>query len=256
MTRTIVYRIVCGLIFVGCSSSTPSSPADSGGGGGGKPASPSNLRQFESGAEAMSEAPRGSLPAHVPDWVVAQSAYDTAFGLWQQLKPIILAAAANSDASTTATTMMAIDAALASYKADVAQMKQREAETDANIITLTVPALFELFTYPAPTDTLRLDGTFRQLQIDAEYSDWAGCSKDLSDTKTVWNRLKPLVQAQTPSRPDIHGSPTVVADMEATLQASQALIADDGGAPQDVPSLEAQAQKGLDLTDVCEQIFK
>jgi hypothetical protein len=133
--------------------------------------------------------------------------------------------------------------------------KQRDAETDANRVTRAVPDLFDLFFYEAPTDTLRLDGTFRQLQIDAEYADWTVCQKDLGDTRTVWNRLKPAITTQAPSRPDVIGSGTVVQDVESVLTAVQALVVDDGGLATDTINMEIQAQRGLDLVDVCEQIF-
>jgi hypothetical protein len=154
------------------------------------------------------------------------------------------------------TTIRAIEAALSAYTTDVSTQNQRAAETDANKITLAVPDLFDFFVYPAPTDTLRLDGTFRQLQIGAEYSDWAECQTWLDTTKTVWGRLKPLVQAQVPNGLSVTGAATVVADVEATLHASQLLITDKGATSTDSVDVEAQAQKGLDETDTCEQIFK
>ncbi len=245
------------------SSSTPAAASDASAqapdASGGKLDSPATLRQFESGAEAMSEGPRGVLPGHVPDWAAAQAAYDADFALWQTgvpdagippLRPTLVAA------GVPTATLTAIDAALAAYKVDLMQQDQRAAENDGNKITKTVPDAFDYFTYGAPSDTLRLDGTFRQLQIDAEYSDWAACANDLRDTQAVWANLKSKVAAKAPSRPDITGSATVVADVDATLQAAQALIADDGGMATDVASLEVQAQKGLDETDTCEQVFK
>ena len=154
------------------------------------------------------------------------------------------------------TTVTAIEAALAAYAMDVARQAQRDAETDANKITLAVPDLFDLFAYPAPTDTLRLDGTFRQLQIGAEYSDGTECRTWFEKTRTVWNTLRPMVQGQAPSRPDITGAATVVADVDSNLRATQALIGTDGGVMGNAVQLEAQAQDGLDQTDTCEQIFK
>jgi hypothetical protein len=197
----------------------------------------------------MSEAPEGALPAHVPDWVGAQAAHDSTATLWGQVKPLVVAAGAQT------ATITEIESALAAYEADLTGRSQRGAETDANRITLAVPDLFDLFAYQAPTDTLRLDGAFRQLQIEAEYSDWAKARTDLDATRTVWNRLRPAVVAKAPSRPDIIGSATVAADVESALTGGQALIADDGGLPTDSVNLEIQAQRGLDLVDVCEQIF-
>ena len=241
------------LALAACGSSA--APTDGGAvaapdGGAAKPPAPPSLRQFESGAEAMSDAPRGILPAHVPNWEMAQAAYLTNAQLWPEVKTAVLAVGAS------ATTIGSIEAALAAYAKDVAEKRQREAESDANIITGAVPDLFDRFTYSAPTDSLRLDGTFRQLQIEAEYSDWAKAAKALDDTKLVWQRMKPLVQGQAPSRPDLMGSVTVVADTDAAIDRAQALIAKAEHAPEDAASLSVEAQKGLDLVDVCEQIFK
>jgi hypothetical protein len=228
------------------------------GSSGGRPPSPPDLRQFESDAEAMSEnaspaQTSSTTPAAAPDWTVAMGSHDQAAALWQRLQPVIAAAGPDAAAQSAMTT---IDAALAAYASDVAAHKAREAATDANRITLAVPALFDLFSYPAPTDTLRLDGTFRQLQIDAQYADWAACSKDLGDTRDVWARLKPLAAMQVPKRPDMPMAATLLDDLDSTLSASQALIADSGAKPDDSVKLQAQAQAGLDLVDVAEQIFK
>jgi hypothetical protein len=242
-------------LSAGCgTSSSPATPTD-----GGSPSdsatdsglqpSPAILRQFESGAEAMSESPRGQLPQHVPDWQGAMDAYSADMGLWTQVKPIVLAAGASMS------TITEIESALAAYLTDVNMQKQREAETDANRITLAVPDLFDHFYYAAPTDTLRLDGTFRQTQIDAEYADWAAAQRDLDRTKMVWANLKPKVAAQAPNRPDIAGAATVVSDVDGTLSALQVSIGQDGSMSTDVNDVETLAQSGLDETDTCEQIF-
>ncbi len=65
-----------------------------------------------------------------------------------------------------------------------------------------------------------------------------------------------MVQAQAPSRPDITGAATVVADVDSNLRTIDALIGADGGVMGNSVQLETQAQEGLDQTDTCEQIFK
>ena len=246
MNRTIQ----CTLILISCVAVAACSGSSSMSKSGAKPDSPPELRQFESGAEAMSESPRGVLPQHVPDWSSAQAAYDADLALWSGLKPTLTAVGAS------ATTITEIGNALTAYKVDVTEQNQRAAETDANTITLSVPDLFDLFTYPAPTDTLRLDGTLRQMQIAAEFSDWAEAQDSLDKTKTVWARLEPLVAAQAPKRSDIPGSATVVDDVRANLSTSQTIIVDGGAKQTDSVQLEQQAQAGLDQTDTCEQVFK
>jgi hypothetical protein len=251
MKRTFVCALALSIATAAAcspSDSAPASPASDA--GSGRQPSPPTLRQFESDAEAMSE---NALPTRgAPAWTVCQGTYDQATSLWQTLKPLVLAA--GSDAKTT-NAVAAIDAALSAYGADIAAQKPRNAATDANEITLAVPDLFDLFDYPAPTDTLRLDGTFRQLQIDAQFSDWAACAKDLADTSALWARFKPLAEAQAPQRPDVTGAPTLITDVETVLAASQGLIGDGGGAASNSPNLVTEAQAGLDLVDVGEQIF-
>jgi hypothetical protein len=259
----VCMRAWCGLVLAACSSSTPASPTDAGAGGeaappeagadatgdAGKPPSPAILRSFESGAEAMSESARGGLPAHVADWQGAQDAYIADSALWQQVKPVVVVAGAKP------ATIREIESALAAFQGDVMGQMQRAAESDANRITLAVPDLFDLFTYAAPTDTLRLDGTFRQLQIDAEFSDFANCQKDLDDTIAVWTRLKPLVAAQAPTRTDVMGAATVVQDVDGNLQLIQTFLTQDAGGATESADVEVQAQTGLDQTDICEQVF-
>jgi hypothetical protein len=268
--RRVIGFALGGALSAGCSSgSSPVSPTDGGSTSdaptsdaptsdaptsdsttdSGLQPSPAILRQFESGAEAMSESPRGQLPQHLPDWQGAMDAYTADMGLWTQVKPLVQSAGASTS------TINEIESALAAYLTDVNMQKQREAETDANRITLAVPDLFDHFYYAAPTDTLRLDGTFRQTQIDAEYADWAAAQKDLDRTKMVWANLKPKVAAEAPNRPDIAGAATVVADVDGTLNALQLSIGQDGSMPTDVADVETLAQKGLDETDTCEQIF-
>jgi hypothetical protein len=247
---TIACTFFGALILTACSSSTPG-PATGNDAGGGKIPSPPELRQFESSAEAMSTCPLPDAAHMHAAWDGCQSTHDSAVMLWEGLKPTLKTAGVPADKIT------AIDGFLTIYNTDVGAKKTRDAETDANKITSAVPDVFDFFTYNAPTDTLRLDGTFRQMQIDAEYSDWAGAQKDLDDTKAIWTgRLKAVVAAQAPSRKDIMGSQTVVADVDATLVSAQMLIGHDGGTPSDSAQLVQVAQNGLDETDTCEQIFK
>jgi hypothetical protein len=261
---TIAYCFFAALVLSACSSSNPATGNDGGslaeaggrmdaGGGAeaGKTPSPPELRQFESSAEAMSSCPLPD-PAHMhAAWDGCQSTHDSAVMLWEGLKPTLLAA------GVPATMISQIDGFLMIYNGDVAAKNTRSAETDANKITSAIPDVFDFFYYNAPTDTLRLDGTFRQMQIDAEYSDWANAQNDLDATKAIWTgHLKAVVAAQAPTRADITGSQTVVADVDATLVSAQMLISHDGGTPSDSAQLVQIAQNGLDETDTCEQIFK
>jgi hypothetical protein len=130
-------------------------------------------------------------------------------------------------------------------------MQQRACETDANVLTLTIPDIFDHFTYSVPSDALRGDGVFRQLQIDSEYNDFATADADLAATLAVWQRLRPLTVDQAPKKPDIMGSATVVADTDATIKDCQTAIS-----AKDAMKLATAAQAGLDEIDTIESIFK
>ena len=127
----------------------------------GKPPAPVALRSFESAAEGIGDA------ARVPDWNKTEGVLHQAQATWMQLAPQLRAAGA------VAATLALVDDTLARAMTDVAARRQRAAETDANTVTLAVPDFFDLYSYPVPSDVLRGDGVFRQLQIEAEYSDWA-----------------------------------------------------------------------------------
>lgn len=240
-----------------CSSSSSSSPnGDAGGGGGGdagqdapasdgggdaggKLAAPTELRALESNSETMSDA------CKIADYGKAQGIYGEATTNWAALKPKAQAAGAS------AALMAKIDGQITKVGADISGKLQRQCETDANAITLTVPDLFDLFTFAVPSDALRGDGVFRQLQIDGEYSDWTAAAADLAPTEAVWARLRPLCAAQAPKRPDVPKTDTVVADMDKAVQKCK-----DAVAAKDATALQAEAQNGLDYIDTIETMFK
>jgi hypothetical protein len=254
MNANVTVGIWGALLLAGCSSPSSSpaaaaiSPPDGGTvvtTDGGGISAPPNLRQFESNAEGLSDSCKIEPSRGLPNWTQATGLLEQSREIWIGLRSELAANGA------PATELTAIDDALSAYGEDVTAQTSRKCETDANTITLVVPDLFDLFAYPAPSDTLRLDGTFRQLQIDGEYSDWTAAAVDLPKVTDVWTRLKPLVAAPALRRPDIQGSTTVVADMGAAL----------GGCSDHITAmssrgLAARAQDGLDLTDVSEQVFK
>lgn len=215
------------------------SPVGGDAGDAGKPAAPLGLRAFETDAEGISDA------CKVGDWTKAQGVLGEGNANWTSLKPQVQAAGA------APSLVSKFDSWLTTVASDVSSKSQKACESDANAMTLAVPDLFDLYSWPVPSDALRGDGVFRQLQIDGEYSDWMPTSPDLDATKAVWSRLKPLAQAQAPKRPDIPGSSTVVADMDAAIQGCATAI----GA-KDAAGLQSSAQSGLDRIDTIEQIFQ
>ena len=78
-----------------------------------------------------------------------------------------------------------------------------------------------------------------------------GAATDLDAVKTVWARLRPLVVAQAPARPDVMGAATVANDLDSAIMRCEAAL----GA-RDSNAAQAAAQDGLDLVDVVETIFK
>ena len=219
------------------------SPSGSGGDGGApdaaKPFAPATLRSFESAAEGVSDA------AKVPDFAKAQSVLGEAQTTWNALVPQLQAAGASN------AKLQAVDGLLQRAAADIGARTQRAVETDGNTVSLTVPDFFDLYSYAVPTDVLRGDGVFRQLQIEAEYSDWAMAATDLQAVQQVWARLEPMVAEQAPRRPDIMGAATLAADLDGDVMRCQSALA-----AKDSAALQTAAQDGLDLVDVAEQIFK
>jgi hypothetical protein len=227
-------------LFVACSNGNGGAPdaSSDASGDAGKPLAPTTLRGFETDAEGISDA------CKVLDWTKAQGVLGEANTNWSTLRAQVQAA------GWSASMLAQVDTDLTTVASDITAHAQKACETDANVITLAVPDMFDLFTWPVPSDALRGDGVFRQLQIDGEYTDWARTSADLTATKMVWMRLKPLAQAKAPMRPDIPGTATVVADMDAAIQKCETAIGALDGA-----TLQTASQSGLDAVDVVEQMF-
>jgi hypothetical protein len=204
-----------------------------------KPYAPTTLRSFESAAEGISDA------AKTPDLAKALAVLGEAQTTWAALVPQLQASGA------TSARLHAIDTLLQKSASDIQAQSQRAVETDGNAISLAVPDFFDLFSYLVPSDVLRGDGVFRQLQIEAEYSDWTTGQADLQAVQQVWQRLKPLVVDKAPSRPDIPGASTVAADVDNAVMRCR-----DAFGARDSATLQTAAQDGLDLVDIVEQIFK
>ena len=235
------------LTTIACSSATPGTP---GPGVDAGPAdapitkdagnqAPANLRSFESNAEGISDACKAS------DFVKAKAILDQAKSNWSTIKPLALAA------GTPQTVVDKVEATLTIVTTEIAGSKKRDCETDANVLTLVIPDIFDHFTYAVPSDALRGDGVFRQLQIDSEYSDFTTADADLAAANAVWVRLRPVTVTQAPKRLDIPGAGTVVADTDATLTECKTAIAN-----KDVATLATASQAGLDEIDTIETIFK
>ncbi|MBI5532147.1 MAG: hypothetical protein HY898_05510 [Deltaproteobacteria bacterium] len=222
----------------GASSTTPSTPNDAATDAD-RPQVPDALRSFESNAEGCGEAARAG------DWTKAQGILDQANANWAKVKPDVQARGAS------AATVKIIDDALSALATSVPGKLSREAQTQSNSISETVPDFFDLYTFAVPSDALRLDAAFRHTQIDGEFSDWPACSTDLANVNTIWKRLKPAVDQKAPTRTDVPGAQTVAGDIDATFAKAQTAI----GAANSLDTVNA-SQTGLDLVDVVEQIFE
>lgn len=249
MRNTIVRSLGLGsflLVFSGCghgaqtpaSADVPSSETDAASDGGKQ--LPTLLRSFESAAEGISDA------ARTANWTKVSGVLAEALASWTKVKPQLVADGA-ADA-----TVHGIDDALARIQKDVDAKDTRAAESDANAISIAVPDLFALYpSWPVPPEALRLDGYFRQVQIDAEYADLAAAAVDHAKVASLWAAFRARVQAQAVGRGDIPGASTVVADMDGAIAAERAAIDMKASA-----SVVDDAQRGLDLVDVCEQVFE
>ncbi len=238
-------------VTLGCSSSpaAPASGADAAADApladtsvvdSGKPYAPANLRSFESNAEGIGDN------CKIVAFVKAKAILGQANANWATLRPQVQAAGAG------AALIKQADDLLAKLALDLGTSPdQRACETDANALSLTVPDMFDFYTFNVPSDVLRGDGVFRQLQIDGEYLDWANAPKDLATTKALWVKLKPVVAAQAPTRLDIPGAATVVADTDKTIGDCDTAVT-----AKDSIGLQTAGQAGLDEIDVSETIFK
>jgi hypothetical protein len=227
-----ILSATCLMLVSGCSPGPVGSDA-------GKKPVPADLKSFESNGEGLSEVPL------TPDWVKAQMILDQAKTTWSTLKPTL-----KLDGAKVAQ-LDAIDAQLAKYAADVTAKSVRAAETDANAISLIVPDFFDLYDFPVPSDALRLDGEYRLTQIQGEYSDWAPAAAEFTKAQAIWTRMKTNVKAKVPSRTDVMGSASVVADVDQNLIALTAAIT-----AKDSAKVISLAKTGLDLVDVVEQLFE
>ncbi len=223
----------------GVLDATPDATQDAGPDTGGKPIAPTQLRAFESNAEGISDA------CKVADYTKAQGVLGEANTNWNTIKPLV------GPAGASAALIAKIDAQLSKMAADITGKLQRECESDANAATLTIPDLFDFYTFAVPSDALRGDGVFRQLQIDSEYKDFTAAVRDLASTKMVWARLRPLAVVQASKRSDVPGTGTVVADMDKAIQKCEAAIT-----AMDPAALGTEAQNGLDYIDTVETMFK
>ena len=200
---------------------------------------PAPLRSLESNAEGCGEAARAG------DWAKAEAILGEANANWSLLQPEVVTKGAAQE------TVKTIGDALIELANDIQGKSSRATQNASNVISTVVPDLFELYVFAVPAEALRLDAGFRQLQIDADFSDWQACGADVQLTSAIWKRLRPLAQSQAPNRADIGGSQSVVADIDAAIAAAQSAIdAKAQAGAQDA------AQKGLDLVDTVEQIFQ
>ena len=201
---------------------------------------PTHLQAMERNAEGLSEK------AAIDDWPTAQAILDQAKAHW-----VIAGPDAKAKGGKQAT-LDAIGGALASLTTDVSNKASRATQTRANSISMNVPDLFELYTDPIPSDALRLDSAFRQLQIDVTFDDYAAGKADVAKLKEIWLRLRPLAvpAAARRTEAEITGSSTVIRDVDACTAAADAAV--NSASKADGLS---QAQRGLDLVDVVEHLF-
>lgn len=237
-------------ILLACSNpANPPSAADSGLGDTGavdmgsgdaaaRPA-PTDLSSFESNAEGIGVA------AMAKDFTKAKAILDSANGTWATLRAVLVKDGAKGDA------LARVDDALAKLKVDLAAPLAKDAEYHANQISLIVPDFFDLYTFAVPSEALRLDAWFRELQIDGEYADLTKGASSLAAAKASWAKLKPTTAPKAAPRSDLPGATTVVADLDKVLADLDAAFA-----AKTAPTVVTLAQTGLDLVDVVEAVFK
>lgn len=112
----------------------------------------------------------------------------------------------------------------------------------SNDVSAAVVELFALYSPKIPADIGRLDVLERQVILDVARQDYAAAEQSLAHTKSVWEKVKPLVLEQDGKE--------VAAQFEASLAAQESALD-----TKDDKTLTNAARDGLELVDALEQLY-
>lgn len=125
----------------------------------------------------------------------------------------------------------------ASASKDVASTMQ-----SANDLSAAVIDLFALYNPRVLADIGRLDVLERQVILDIAANNFTAAADSLSQTKTVWERVKPSVEA--------HDGQRVEVQFQASLTTQETALKAQNGA-----ELTAEARNGLEIVDALEKLY-
>ena len=155
---------------------------------------------------------------------------------WQRYEP-----QANVD-HPPATVQQALSKGLAQLQTASDNKDAASTMQAANDVSAAVVELFDFYKPVMPADIGRLDVLERQIVLDVAANDFTAASTSLSQTKTVWDRLKPTIIE--------HDGAAVAAQFETSLATQQDSINN-----KNVATLTTEANNGLELVDALEKLF-
>lgn len=235
--------LVAGLVAVACSSSN-------GGSSGATTAAPTggivpaDLRDVERDGEGLVTTTFGSYPDYAPEWTRAASVLGLLKQVWNRGK------AANPGLPAAQVAM--VDAAIVDLDAGITAKDQKKAALAANRVGLACPELFDYFHPDAPGGVLRMDAVFRQVGLDAKFSDVAAVKKSVALLRTDFEATKAAVAARVPTCHRVGGTATVNGDIEASLANIDAALAKS---PPDLVVVEQESENGALEIDTLELLF-
>jgi hypothetical protein len=136
----------------------------------------------------------------------------------------------------------ALTAALDRLQKAAAAKKAPDTLQAANDLSAAVADLFAVYHPARPSDVGRLDVLERQVVLDVAADDFGAAADSLAKINAVWARLKPVIVA--------HNGSDAATQFENSLTAQQKALDQE-----DAKALTTEANNGLALVDVLEQLF-
>ena len=241
--KSLASLIAAGLVVVACGSSKSGSSGDS------PPVTtagivPADLRDVERDGEGLVTTTFGSYPDHKPEWTRAGSVLGLLKQVWTRAK------AANPGLPAAQVAM--VDKAIVDLDAGIAAKDQKKAALAANVVGLACPELFDFFHPDAPQGILRMDAVFRQVGLDAKFSDAATVKKSVATLRADFAATKDAVGARVPTCHRVGGTATVSGDIETSLANMEAALAKS---PPNMMVVEQESDNGAIEIDTLELLF-
>lgn len=191
---------------------------------------PDQLQAIEEAAEDIIDfAPSGGWDKISTDVTAIANA-------WKAYQP-----QATSDGASQAN-QDALAAALARLQSASAAQDAAPTMQAANDLSAAVIDLFALYNPAVPADVGRLDVLERQVILDVAANNLAAAAESLSQTKAVWERVKPSIEA--------HDGDDVEAQFQASIATQEAALK-----AKNARELAAEARNGLEIVDALENLY-